>query len=359
MDVCEIEEGGSSGKNKLAAILETTNMKQPILYCLICLTLSAYAQTTEPFPNEIKSKKTNKHVNIVGTGIFVIPPKGFTVMPIQTFRPEVMMGGFGKTEKENLTFNVMRGVTNYYRNTDRILNVEEIESNGQKVLDHKEILVDGYSAKYAFTQDSTSKYLFIVFGDSTFVAAISAIYQANDEQTGEELRKSMLSVYYDKDKIFDPLEVARFKFDDTKSKFKFSHCSKLGTFDIVYNYSLNGIRKEDHEFSDEPQVIVMTVPRNTSVDINAQIKAMESYSLLALWYGGITTSKIDTSDEKVNGYNASITEIKAGSDSEPVEIYLLVVANANNVVSVLYTAVNNFEENMNEFKKLARTITVK
>src|SRR5215831_4642741 len=167
---------------------------------------------TDAISLNIENAKTNKHINIPGTRLFIIPPPNFSTAK----------GFIGLQDGKNSILNVMDLVGGNYNTNAATFSKEEFEKKGAKVFDYKEIRVGGFPAKYISMQgDATTKEYALVFGDTTFSTMIIAAYPATDENTGKEIISSLNSICYDKSIKIDPLTTANFSIDDKDSKFKF------------------------------------------------------------------------------------------------------------------------------------------
>jgi len=360
-------------------------MKQPILFSLIFLALSAYGQTTKLFPSEIKSKKTNKHVNIPGTKLFIIPPKNFQFMPGEHHNSKMTSGAFQNNNKEGIIISVsLEGQKQAEIDKGFFELTEKMEAKAKRVFDRGETTVDGYAAKYLFAQiDSASKLIIMVFGDTTVLGSLFANYKADNKQTEDEIIKSILSINYDEKFIIDTLAIDRyhntqmdslvkmffgedgefnmlamasFKLDDSNSKFKFAK-GDITLFHYQFFYSLNGVEKDN--YGKEPLFTVSQRERDKSKEITEELKIMAENSKTFTIEGASPLEHRNTSFKKVNGYHAYTTEITGFSNGEQFGLYVLVVANKDHTLTLIGKALSDVEENMIEFRKLARTITFK
>lgn len=314
---------------------------QKVVYALLLLTLSACGQPPVDRINEnIKNTKTTRHVNIPGTRLFLVAPVNF--VQAKTFV------GLQKGEAAALNvYDLVGG--NYYTNA-ATFSKDAFEKRGAKILDYKEIKINGYPAKFIHVQgDPTTKTIALVFGDTTFSAMIMAIYQVNDETTGKEIIASLNTIFYDKAKKIDPFETAFFSIDESASAFKFYQYNAN-----IYMYSTGG--KDPKNDPVAPMALVTQLPND---DGGTAVQVTERMAAKALEYGmtGLTVKNQKT--EKINGIEASQAEIYGQMEGHNSMIYICSFVKDDKAVVLQGVAKNDLETNLSEFKKLAHTITIK
>lgn len=303
---------------------------------ILCILFSfiSYAQTPNNISNDILSVKTNKHVNIPGTRVFVIPPIGFTVSktyPAIEKRDEVIVQ----------SLDLIGG--SFYTNA-ATFSKEKFEKKGIKVFEYKEFKINNFPAKMAFVQgEPAAKVYNLVFGDSTFSAMIMGVFATNDHTTGEQIKNAIQSVYYDKTFVINPFAAANFKLDDSKSIFKFAKYSAS-----MYVYSIDGIKKDSYD--KDPYLMVSTLSnqgaalQHTADDIASVLK------------NGIIKNN---STAKTNGYPSLKREICGKLNGKDAVLFQHLVSIGQHTIIMQGIADDNFEKYIVEFQKLSNTINKK
>ena len=308
-----------------------------VLFCLISTLVSA--QFYDTVHSVINNIKTDKHVNIPGTRLYLIPPPGFIVS--KSFL------GLQKGNNGIVVYDIVGG--SYYTNA-ATFDRNGFEQKGARVFDYRQIKVNGYPAKYLLTQgDMTSTAHALAFGDSTFCTLVMATYINTDEATGRDILRALNSIYYDKNKKIDPFETAYFTLDDRDSKYKFFQYTAN-----LYTYTIGGVDKgKNNTF---PVVIVTQLPKpeNSSAKSIAELMIQKSVQ-----YGMGNLKVKNSSTNKVNGYDAYEAEVYGDMQGQNRLIYQLVIVKDDEAIVIEGVADNDFLDNLNDFKKLAHTVKFK
>lgn len=293
---------------------------------------TACGQTTSSnFPNEIKTTKLATQINIPGTKVFIVPPEGFKV---SSTLPAIEKGNIGLVQAMDLVGG------SFYTNAASF-SKEKFEQKGVKVIEYKELKLNGFPAKLVLLQgDPQTKVYNLVFGDSTFCVMMTGTFPSNDPKTGEQIKQALLSIYYDKLKVIDPFANAVFKLDDSKSIFKFA---KYGAFN--YMYSIGGVKKDAYD--NEPFFSALALPiegesiENIANDMSSVIKKGQIKNI---------------SKNKTNGYPSLKREIYGILNGKQALLYQHIVFIDNTAVIMQGIADDNFEKYIQEFEKLSNTV---
>lgn len=314
-------------------------MKQVIILIFAVLTLTASGQAIKD--KTINNIKTEKHVNIPGTRLYIVPPSNFK---IASNFVGLLKDGSGIIH----VYDTL--IDNYSNYTTFSLEIEEFKNKGAKVFDFKELTINGFPAKYLYFQgDSSYKGYILDFGDSTFSTMILAAFPTNDDETGKQIYDAIMSFTYDKDLKIDPFESASFKLDDKVSKFKFHK-----TAANLLIYSIGGV--EDKSNKNAPNVIVNTIP----FYVTMTPELISEMSIAYLEKYGLSEKKIkNKSTSKINGDRSYETEIYCKISGQKSLIYQLVVINGDLALVIQGIAKSDFENNLIEFKKLSHTVRFK
>lgn len=306
---------------------------------MTCIALSACGQTkTEK--KDIDNVKTEKHINIPGTRLYIVPPTGFTVAT----------SFFGLQKDDNSGFQIYDLVGgNYYTNA-ATFSKEAFKQKGAKVFDYKEFKVNGFPAKYIFMQgDQNAKAISLVFGDTTFSTMITGIYPSTDDITGDQIQNAIKTIYYDKSLKIDPFATASFTLDETKSIFKFSK-----SISGMFMYYIGGVDKRS--FNDEPFITVTTIPKDPSMNAKIisemMVSSLEQYGLAEKDLKNISTSN-------VNGQSSYEVEVYGKMKGKSSLIYQLIVTGQDKAIAIQGIVKSDFDSNLREIKNLAKTIKLK
>ncbi|XZF16179.1 hypothetical protein ACTHGU_08575 [Chitinophagaceae bacterium MMS25-I14] len=132
-------------KGKKSAYLTSIYIQfmQKLLYLLLLISVTACGQASnERINQEIKNSKTPKHINIPGTRLYIVPPPGFKVARMYCRLEQ------GDKSMFNI-YDIVGG--NFYTNGEGF-SKQGFEQKGAKVLDYRELKVNGYPAKYVSMQ---------------------------------------------------------------------------------------------------------------------------------------------------------------------------------------------------------------
>lgn len=301
----------------------------------VCLTLISCGQTPKSKPaTDITTTKSSKHLNIPGTRVFVIPPTGFTT---STSLPAIEKGNQGLLQAMDLVGG------SFYTNA-ATFSKEKFEQKGVKVFEYKEFKLNNYPAKMVLIQgDPQTKMYNLVFGDSTFSTSVMGVFATNDNQTGEQIKQAIQSIYYDKTFEVNPFATAPFKLDDTKSIFKFAKFAAS-----TYMYSIDGVKKDSYD--NEPYFMVLAAPTE-----GATLKSIVDDMANVLKNSTIK----NISETKTNGLQSYKREVYGELNGKPALLFQHVVLIGESAVVMQGIADDNFEKYVVEFEKLSNTVDKK
>lgn len=279
------------------------------------------------------------YINIPGTRLLIIPPKGFVISKIIT-----------GLEKENAIIQVMDLIGGNYDENAATFTKSEFEKKGIKVIEFKEIKIDGFKAKFAHIEggDGTQA-LNLVFGDTSFSTMILAPLDTSNIDLASEIKNAILKVKYDKTITIDPLASSFFKIDANDSKFKFAKSSAN-----LFIYSENGIVKD--AYKDEPMVMITTLPKDVTISEEMIIKSM---------IDGLIQNGFSIKEEKkpiigkINGCESIEVDYIAENKGVTKLVYLTVISKSDKSIAFYGITETDFEKNLEEFKKLSHSLQFK
>ncbi|WP_299766218.1 hypothetical protein [uncultured Dokdonia sp.] len=310
-----------------------------LLILFLIASIQTQAQSTENTA-DITSEKTEKHINIPGTRLFIIPPNGF----------KLSNSIIGLEKGDNTFIQIYDLIGGDFYSNAKTFNKENFESKGVKVYEYKEFKLNEYPSKYALLQgDPTMKAINLVFGDTTFSTMVMALYAPFDNDIEKEIKKSIQSIYYDKEFKIDPLASAKFTLDDNASIFKYAK----STSGLVL-YSIDGIDKDSYE--NEPMIMVTTLPADPSLTLKNVSLLMQN----GLKDSGMNIDELkNESTTELNGLPAYQVEVYGTTKGEESILYQLIVADKEKIVCFQAIVKSEFDKNLLEVKKLAKTLKLK
>ena len=309
-------------------------MKKLLVIFFVSTICSIYGQ------NKIDEIAIIEHINIPGTRVHINIASTFSISDNFT----------GVKRGNNSMIQVYDLIgCNYYTNA-KTFSKETFEEKGAKVIEYFDTTISGYPAKFISMENDQKQNAFsIVYGDTTFSVMMMGLCSIDDKVTAHEIKGMILTSRYSKETKINPLEVATFIIDDSKSKFKFAKYSSS-----MYIYSLNGLDKKSYD--NDPFVTVLIVPAEASMPLS---NVSETFILSLEKYGFIRKSSSLRVSEKINGNEAIETILNGKLGDKASTIYLLTVQNKNQTLVFQGRINENVEETIEEMRALAKTIRFK
>jgi len=176
---------------------------------LICISLTVWGQ------KKIENKLTEQHQNIKGTKVSLIAPNGFTDG----------LNFLGLQQTESGSSIMILDIPGPYSETSKGITKENMLSKGVEVSKIENLTINGLPAMFVTgTQNAYgniyTKYIF-VFGSENETIMINGVYPENLNKIGDEVKKSMLTVYYEADMNIDAFGNLDYSIDVTETKLKF------------------------------------------------------------------------------------------------------------------------------------------
>lgn len=288
------------------------------------------------FPEKINNTKTAAHQNIQRSRVFVVFP--------EDFKNDDLAVGI-KNSDGNVGVVVYDLIGGSFYSNARNVTRENFESKGLIVSEFYEFIFNNYPAKFVTLIGNGTKSYQLIFGDSTFSVSLMSVFPPEDIAIGEIIRKCILSATYDTSFIIDHKSLAPFTIDESKTKFKFFNYSGG-----MYIYIEEGASEDDPNASG---IMLMLLPNIGAEDVlNQQLMEINHY-----YKEGVVLTK---KQQKliVNGCEAFETENYSSGGNSRL-FYLVVVTKGEKAILMTGQAVKNQSENLEIFKKLARTIQIK
>ncbi len=164
---------------------------------------------------KIENNLTENHQYVKGTKISIIPPEGFTDG----------LNFLGLQQSESGSSIMILDIPGPYSETSKAITKEGMLSKGVEVSKIENFTVNGLSGIFATgTQNAYgniyTKYMF-VFGSEKETIIVNGVFPENLKKIGAEIKKSMLTVYYEEDMEVNPFESLDYSIDISDTKLKF------------------------------------------------------------------------------------------------------------------------------------------
>lgn len=163
----------------------------------------------------IDNKLTKEYHNIKGTKISLIPPKGFTDG----------LNFLGLQQTETGSSIMILDIPGPYSETSAGINKENLLSKGVEPTKIEKLIINGLPAIFVTgTQKAYgniyTKYI-LVFGTDRETILINGVHPENLKTGDHEIKKAMLTVFYEADKKINPFDILDYTLDVSKTKLKF------------------------------------------------------------------------------------------------------------------------------------------
>mgnify|MGYP001766543380 CR=1 FL=1 len=165
---------------------------------------------------KIDTPLTNEHVHIKGTKISLVPPEGFTEAINFLGLQEIEMGA-------SIMVVELPGP---YSETSGGINKESLLSKGVILKNIEKLIINGLPAmmitgtQKAYGNNFT-KYMLVMGTEKETIIVNGALPEYLNE-SGEKIKESLLTIYYEENKQTDPFATIDFSIDVTGTKLKFA-----------------------------------------------------------------------------------------------------------------------------------------
>ena len=164
---------------------------------------------------KIENKLSSKHQNIKGTKISLIPPSDFSES--ENF--------LGLQQTSTGSSIMIIDIPGPYSETSKGITKENLESKGIELIKTEQLTINGLPAIFVTGKQQAygnnyKKYVLVV-GSENETIMINGVFPEKLKKTGEAIKKSMLSVFYEADKKINPLDFLEYTIDVSETKLKF------------------------------------------------------------------------------------------------------------------------------------------
>ena len=274
----------------------------------------------------------NEHILIPGTRLYIIPPSGFR-----------LASNYLGMERDDSTSLHVTDYTfmNYFEESTRLI---ESQREGFITLEYKESsTVDGYSCKFWHTDNEFfGRGITFMFGDSSFMVTLLAIYKTDDLVVEEEIKKSLATVVYDKSVAMDYFAPLPIVIDSQHTPFILDRYTQ-----DTFHYVSKGDEMDQ----------ALTVAVSVSKRILKTPKEIGQTIILSLKEDALSHAQItNESCDKIAGFEAYEVEM----NSKDYFFYMAIVACGTCSIRLNYIVEGEKSDyHLQEVKKLLQTIRMK
>ncbi len=312
-------------------------MKNYFSYIFILTLFGCTRYKNENIPDKIINSRTNKHILVPGTRLYINPTGNFKLSDNYT----------GLFNDKNAQIYIFDNIETDFKNKSQIF-LEDIRSvKGLKVKTQQEFLFDNYQSLFIIAESSGFKQYYLLFGDSSFSEKIIAIVPKGEHVLEDQAEDAVLSAYYDKSVITVIPNIKGFKLDDRKSKMKLEHYSAM-----MYEYSFNGIKND----LSAPYLNLVTIPKDSSMSLHD----LSTIMLKKFFTKGISNIQIESSSaSQVNGFKSYELVANGISNGVAILIYQLLAENDTKRAVIAGVSTKVQDSILVEFRNLSNTIIFK
>lgn len=299
----------------------------------IFFSLSVFSQ------EKIENKLTEQHQAIKGTKVSLIPPNGFVTG----------VNFLGLQQTESGSSIMIMDIPAPYSEVSLGMTKENLLSKGVEVSKIDQLQLNGLPAMFVSgTQNANgniyTKYI-LLFGTAKETILINGVFHENLKEVGKEVKKSMMSAYFEADKTINPFDVLDFSIDVTNTKLKFG---KNISNSLVY--SVDG--QIPTKSSDKTNLII------TKSFSEVTIEDKKLYCINRLKLSPLEIVKIESTNEismdGISGYELVALGKNKKTNAEET-VYQVILFSDN--MYYLFFGTTNFEvdKSIEDFKKAVAT----
>ena len=306
----------------------------------ITIILSLLIQISFVFAqSNIKNELTTNHVNVAGTKISLIPPKGIT--KAQNF--------VGFQQDESGSSIMVMDIPGSFPEVSKAMTKENFLSNGVEIKSIEEYISNDKKGLFLSGEQNAygkifSKFIF-VFETENETIMINGAFPNNLMEIGKEIKTSILSTFYDGNKKINPFDNVDFEIDTTGTNLIFAK-----SMANMLTYNTDGLLPTK-SINDTSLIIGKALS-------NVDVQDKKLYAINRLKKMPFEIVKIENTNEitvdDVSGYEiTAITKDKKTGLEE--KVYQVILFSDNLYYILLGKTNNDFDKNVNVIKKIVRT----
>ena len=292
---------------------------------------------------KIRNGITSEHINITGTKISLIPPAGFVkATNFLGLQHDLSGSSIMIIEIPGPFTEATKGFTKEGLLSQGVV-LKEIERLTINSL--PAILITGQQNAHGI---SYTKYIFS-FGAGNETVMINGTFPQNLVNMGDEIKKSILSAYFDANKKIDPFETVDFKIKPEKAKLKFAKS-------VMNNLVFNRDGNMPSQSADKTSFIV------AKAFSNVVIVDKKQFSMNRLKQTPYSVEQIEATGEitigGLNGYEI-VALCKDKSTYMPVKVIQIILFRESLYYILFGSTSENYEANIKELNNIAMTFQIK
>jgi hypothetical protein len=286
-----------------------------------------------------KNILTSEHINVKGTKISLIPPKGF--ISATNFR------GFEQTQSGSSI--IILDMPGPISETSKGITKERLLSQGIRLNEIDTFSLNNLTAIMAMGEQNAfgntyTKHI-LVFGNEKETIMINGSSPKNMDEVSKQIKSAMLTTYYDADKKIDPFETIDFTVDASSGKLTFA---KSMSNAIMYT--------NDGKFpaqSTGKTLLLITKSISTVSIADKKQFALNRFKQLPVAITSIDSIS-EISVDGISGYE--IIASGKNKKTEEAEKMYQVILYSENLYYLFYGSTNHdFENNVKSLRSVVRT----
>ena len=265
------------------------------------------------FGQELPKDKSEKHQQIKGTSIFMVPPDAFELS--SNFK------GFQNPGDPTSMIMTME-IPGPYAEVTKGFTTEMLKTQGMDLRTKKDINVAQFKGLLVELEQSANGLVFskqiLIYGDEKSTTLINGVYLKDSLEVGKEIRQSILTTFVDSDSKSNPREALNYSVNENVGSLKFKAVMGNG---ILFNRDL----KTPTESIDKATLLTdksfaKVQIENTKLFCISRVKKYpDDYSIIPS--KGINTIEIDG----LNGFEL----FAKNNDKENEEMYQVILFDEN------------------------------
>lgn len=168
------------------------------------------------FGQELSKVKSEKHVQIEGTNIFMVPPS--------SFESSSNFKGFQNPEDPTSMIMVME-IPGPYTEVNKGFKTDMMKARGMDLITKNEIKVDKYDGLLIEINQSANGMIFskqlLIYGNEESTTIINGVYLKDSTQLGERIKQSVLTTFIDLETKSDPRAALNYEVNEDAGSLKF------------------------------------------------------------------------------------------------------------------------------------------
>ncbi|AEE18091.1 hypothetical protein [Dokdonia sp. 4H-3-7-5] len=186
-------------------------MKHSSIITLLLLSISSMI-----VGQELPSQKTERHLQIKGTNIFMIPPVSFTAS--DNFK------GFQDPQDPSSMIMAFE-IPGPYSEVSKGFNADMLKTQGMEMKSRKEIKVGNYNGIFLDVEQPANGMMFskhiLIYGDEKSSTLLNGVYVKDSLELGEKIKQSVLSTFVDATVEKNPREALNYSLNEDVGSLKY------------------------------------------------------------------------------------------------------------------------------------------